>query len=430
MDETTLLEQLTGVQIDDAGQAALLGAAFAAVILVGQIGFKLSRAVRAAATRPGRRAPRADMIATILGAGLVLALSVEGMWRFFGAIGMPHWARIAFAAVFEICLLAVALRARHTRLLRQSRKDTLIERRSQVADEDSSAGRLDAEIAAIRLRGINDALVWVFAGVIGVLAALEAPTQHEQVARFLVPFIAATMWELALGADVEDQRVTAAARHWVDRVKSAFVAFGRACTSVAVKLGWVPPTSVDATEQYREKRMTQLVDVSHKIHTSDEKQKPKLLDRQRQLILGLQARGQWSGETLTELGERLDVIFRAVELTAPAAVRTAPAPRQPKPAARPAAEPTNPDLKPVQRPHPVPAPESAVPITMTGDKHPSDLPPAAARGTEWELLPIEERAKRVWAECSTQPSAAQFGIAIGCAKSTANEHRKKILGIS
>src|SRR5690606_5074404 len=67
MADPTLLEQLTGVQIDDAGQAALLGAGFAAVILAGQLVFKLLRAIRRAATRPGRRAPRADMVATVIG---------------------------------------------------------------------------------------------------------------------------------------------------------------------------------------------------------------------------------------------------------------------------------------------------------------------------------------------------------------------------
>lgn len=334
MAETTLLEQLTGVQIDDASQAAILGAGFAAVIIAGQLLFKIIRVIRAAVARPGRRPLRADMVATVIGAGLVLALSIEGMWRFFGGIGMPYWARIAFAAVFEICLLAVALRARHTRLLRQARRDALIELRSKRSDEESSAAALDAQIASIRLRGINDALVWVFAGIIGILAALEAPTPHEQVARFLVPFIAATMWELALGADVEDQRVTAAAAHWIDRVKTGFAAAGRSLVSVAVKFGWVPPTSADATEQYREKQMTKLVDVSHQIHTADGKRKPRLLDKQRRLILGLQARGQWSGETLTELGQRLDVLYRAEDLTAPSTVR-APAAARPKPAPAP-----------------------------------------------------------------------------------------------
>src|SRR5690625_1772734 len=116
MAETSLLEQITGVRLNDAEQILLLGAGFAAVIVAAQILFWACRAIRhTIRDRAGRLPLRADMIATILGAGLVLALSVEGMWQFFGAIGMPYWGRIAFAAVFEICLLAVALRARHTR---------------------------------------------------------------------------------------------------------------------------------------------------------------------------------------------------------------------------------------------------------------------------------------------------------------------------
>lgn len=395
MAETTLLEQLTGVQLTDAGQAALLGAGFAAVIIAGQLVFKLLRAIRRAATRPGRRAPRADMVATVIGAGLVLALSIEGMWRFFGGIGMPYWARIAFAAVFEICLLAVALRARHTRLLRQARRDALIELRSKRSDEDSSAAALDAQIASIRLRGINDALVWVFAGIIGILAALEAPTPHEQVARFLVPFIAATMWELALGADVEDQRVTAAAAHWIDRVKAGFAAMGRSLVSVSVKLGWVPPTSADATEQYREKQMTKLVDVSHQIHTSSDKRKSRLLDRQRRLILGLQARGQWTSETLTELGARLDVLYRAEDLTAPSTVRT-PAAARPK---------TTPAPAPAPRALPVPRPT-----------------PAAKRErkntTTVDASAIVAAYERLTDESGRPPSVRELAAATGYGKST------------
>lgn len=395
MAETTLLEQLTGVQLTDTGQAALLGAGFAAVIIAGQTTFKLTRAIRAAVARPGRRPLRADMVATVIGAGLVLALSIEGMWRFFGGIGMPYWARIAFAAVFEICLLAVALRARHTRLLRQARRDALIELRSKRSDEDSSAAALDAQIASIRLRGINDALVWVFAGVIGILAALEAPTPHEQVARFLVPFIAATMWELALGADVEDQRVTAAAAHWIDRVKAAFTALGRSLVSVSVKFGWVPPTSADATEQYREKQMTKLVDVSHQIHTADGKRKPRLLDKQRRLILGLQARGQWSGETLTELGQRLDVLYRAEDLTAPSTVR-APAAARPK---------TTPAPAPAPRALPVPRPT-----------------PAAKRErkntTTVDASAIVAAYKRLTDESGRPPSVRELAAATGYGKST------------
>lgn len=321
----TLLEQLTGVDMSSPLQAAIFGGAFAAVIVAGQAAFKISSALHRGAVqrrpRSNRRPTRADMVATMIGAGLVLALSVEGMWRFFGAIGMPPLGRIAFAAVFEICLLAVALRARHTRLLRQCRRDELLKRRANLADSSAEAARLDAQIRGIRLRGLNDFLVWVLAAVIGLLAALEAPNQEEQVFRFLVPFVAATMWELALGADVEEQRVTAVARTWGTKAKAAAAAVGRACVSVAIFFGWTPPTSADASTKFREKIMTRLVAVSHQIHTTTGDVKVKLLAQQRRLILDLQARGQWSAETMAELRERLDALYRAHELTAPDAVR-------------------------------------------------------------------------------------------------------------
>jgi len=325
----TLLEQLTGVDFSNPAQAVFLGAGFAAVIVAGQSAFKISRAVRLAAAerrrRLNRRPLRPDMVATMIGAGLVLALSVEGMWRFFGAINMPPLARIAFAAVFEICLIAVALRARHIRLLRQVRREALLDERERVADGTAEAARLDAQIRAIRLRGLNDFLVWVLAAVIGLLAALEAPNQEEQVFRFLVPFVAATMWELALGADVEDQRVTAVARTWGTKAKAAASAIVRACVSVAIYFGWTPPTSADASTKFREKVMTKLVAVSHQIHTTAGDARDKLLAQQRALILDLQARGQWGADTMAELAERLDALYRAFELTAPAAVRpTAP----------------------------------------------------------------------------------------------------------
>ena len=331
----TLLEQLTGVDFSSPVQALLLGAGFAAVIVAGQAGFKISHALHLVAVerrqRNNRRPLRADMVATMIGAGLVLALSVEGMWRFFGVIGMPPLARIAFAAVFEICLLAVALRARHIRLLRQARREALLDERDRATD----TAPLDAKIRGIRLRGLNDFLVWVLAAVIGLLAALEAPNQEEQVFRFLVPFVAATMWELALGADVEDQRVTTVARTWGTKAKAAAGAVGRACVSVAIFFGWQPPTSANASMKFREKLMTRLVAVCHEIHTAIGEAGKKLLERQRELILDLQARGQWDQGTMTELAERLDALYRAVELTAPDAVRPR-AEAKPRAAAMPA----------------------------------------------------------------------------------------------
>lgn len=315
----TLLEQLTGVDFSDPAQAAFLGAGFAAVIVLGQILIKTCQALYAAAAERPKLRP--DMVATVVGAGLILALSIEGMWEFFGSIGMPVWGRIAFAAVFEICLLAVALRARHIRLLRQVRRDALILQRTSAAG--SEAADLDAKIRAIRLRGLNDALVWVLAAVIGVLAALEAPTRAEQIARFIVPFVAATMWELALGADVEDQQVTDVAKGWGSKVRAAAGAVGRWFVSVAIFFGWQPPTSANASGKYREKLMTRLVAVCHEIHTAAGEAGAKLLQKQRELILDLQARGQWDEGTMAELAQRLDALYRAVELTAPAAVRPA-----------------------------------------------------------------------------------------------------------
>lgn len=386
MQHPNLLEQLTGVDLTDPAQAAAIGAAFAAVIVAGQAAFKIRRALhRAAVTRRRERAPRRpirpDMIATVIGAVIVLALSIEGMWQFFTGIGMPILGRVAFAAVFEICLIAVALRARHIRLLRQARRDELLDRREQAEDTTE----LDAQIDAIRLRGLNDFLVWVFAGIIGTLAALEAPTDHEQVARFIVPFIAAGMWELALGADVEDQRVTAVARHWVDRLKAAAAAVGRAFVRVAIHFGWVPPTSANASAQFREKLMTRLVSVCHQIHSVAEVT-PKLLEQQRGLILDLQARGQWTAETMTELAQRLDALYRAVELTAPAAVRPA--------------------SKPLPAPKPAPSlPAAPVPLVV---------PPQRRRrpgASKLDLDAIAAEYKRLYRELGERPSVRKLGAA-------------------
>lgn len=379
--EPNLLEQLTGVDLGDPAQAAAIGGAFAAVIILGQAAFKIHRAARARRQRAPRRPVRPDMVATIIGAALVLALSVEGMWQFFTGIGMPILGRIAFAAVFEICLIAVALRARHIRLLRQARRDELLERRDQAQDTTD----LDAQIRAIRLRGLNDFFVWVFAAIIGTLAALEAPTDHEQVARFIVPFIAAGMWELALGADVEDQRVTAAARHWVDRLKDAAAATGRACIRVAIHFGWVPPTSANATAQFREKLMTRLVATCHEIHTTTVEVKPRVLARQRKLILDLQARGQWTADTMAELAQRLDALYRAVELTAPAAVRPA--------------------MKPLPQPITAAPAEAPAPIVV---------PPQRRRRTSASKLDLDTIAaeyQRLFVELGRRPSVRQLGAA-------------------
>jgi hypothetical protein len=394
----TLLEQLTGVGFSDPVQAAILGGAFAAVIIAGQAAFKISRALRCAAAERRRRADRrplrADMVSTMIGAGLVLALSVEGMWRFFGAIGMPPLARIAFAAVFEICLLAVALRARHIRLLRQARREALLDERDRATDGTAEAARLDARIRGIRLRGLNDLLVWVLAAVIGLLAALEAPNQEEQVFRFLVPFVAATMWELALGADVEDQRVTTVARTWGTKARAAAGAVGRACVSVAIFFGWQPPTSANASTKFREKLMTRLVAVCHEIHTAADEAKAKLLERQRELILDLQARGQWNAGTLAELQERLDMLYRAVELTAPTAVR-------PRMEAKP---------QPAVLPTPIEAAPAATLMPVLAEL-PADAPTRKPRRRRAATLDAALAAayKRLYIELGAAPSVTKLG---------------------
>lgn len=395
----TLLEQLTGVDFSSPAQAVMLGGGFAAVLVAAQIAFKISRALHLAAVTRRQRAPRRrvrpDMIATILGAGLVLALSVEGMWRFFGAIGMPPAGRVAFAAVFEICLLAVALRARHIRLLRQARRDTLMERREKVADGTVEAAHLEAQIKAIRLRGLNDFLVWVLAAVIGTLAALEAPSDPERVARFIVPFIAATMWELALGADVEDQRVTAVARTWGTKLKAAAASVGGWCVSIAIFFGWTPPTSANASTKFREKLMTKLVAVSHQIHTTAGDVKEGVLKQQRELILDLQARGQWGADTMAELAARLDALYRALELTAPDAVRPA---AKPLPAVKPAPS--------------APASLPALPVVQAAPA--LVTPPVRRRRTvapKVDPVKIADAFKTLYLELGKRPSVRELGAA-------------------
>ena len=391
----TIIHQLSSIRIDGHVDVAVLGVTLgvtaAALLITAQVAYRLRRVLIRRRTAAGRRPMRADMAVTAIGAALVLALSVEGMWRFFGGIGMPHAARIAFAAVFEICLLAVALRSRHIRLQRQARRDALIARRSA---ETGDTGRLDAEIKSIRLRGINDVLVWVLAAVIGVLAALEAPTRAEQILRLLVPFVAATMWELALGADVEDQRVTGVAGHWIDRVAAGARAVGRFFVWVAIACGWAPPTSANASGRYREKIMTRLVEVSHQIHTAgDDSKTGGLRDRQRRFILDLQARGQWTRETMTELSERLDVLFRAVDLTAPSAVR--------------------PSASPVSRPADVPAARPAAVARPRTVSRPAPRPPQrSARPSRIDDSVIQRIYEELSAEAGRPPSARVLAAAV------------------
>lgn len=344
MEFSTLFAWLADIQVNGTGEMIILGATAAGLLIAAQVAFKIRRRLRrAAASRrssSNRKPVRADMVATVLAAGLILGLSVRFMYGFFGAIGIHGPERLIFCAVLEICLLAVALRSRHIRLLRQERKDALKADQDriwqQVADGEidaetgaDKAAQIQAQLDAIRLRGVNDVLVWVLAVIIGVLSAWEATMADERLVRFLVPIIAATMWELALGADVEDQRVSAVALTWIDHLKTFFRYW-------LVKLHLVPPTKRDAKDEDREQRLTKLVSVSHKLHTLDQqtektvssadrqglgKQRAKLATKQRKHILDLQARGQWTPDTLLELAQRLDAVYRAIELTAPAKVR-------------------------------------------------------------------------------------------------------------
>lgn len=193
--------------------AAGVGLVVALIVLV--IVWRAGRGITHAVQR-GLAEKRPEDVLTFVYSAMATAVAAEGMLKFFGdKLDMPVWMRGLTFCMFELGMLGCALRAR--RKIR------------------------DPEIGSA---GIDGKLVWVMAGVSGVLASTAA-SGWGVLARIIIPLFAAGGWELLLA--YERRRAGRSHIHW--RVN-----FER----VAVRLGLADPTGRTAGEVDTHRRITQL----------------------------------------------------------------------------------------------------------------------------------------------------------------------------
>lgn len=168
------------------------------------------------AVQRGLRDKRPEDVLTFAYSAMATAVSAEGMLKFFGGdLDMPVWMQAMTFGMFELGMLGCALRARR-----------------KIRDPE------------IGTAGIDGKLVWVMAGVSGLLASTAA-SGWGILARIIIPLFAAGGWELLLA--YERRRAGRAHIHWR-------VGFER----IAVRLGLAESTGRTAGEVDTHRRITRV----------------------------------------------------------------------------------------------------------------------------------------------------------------------------
>lgn len=118
----------------------------------------------------------ADTLLTFIVAGMATATSAEAMWNFFHyTLHIDNaFMRAVMFSMYEAAMLVCALRARR------------------------------AARTSNRSAGVENAAVWVMAGLSGVLAASAEHTFGARTARLAAPMVAAFLWERGLSEERKD----------------------------------------------------------------------------------------------------------------------------------------------------------------------------------------------------------------------------------
>jgi hypothetical protein len=125
---------------------------------------------------------RSENILTVVAAGIATAVSMTGMWRFFGVtLHFSGPLRVLLFAFVEISVVTSAVRAR----------------------------RNMAEFGAA---GVDGVAVWVLTSISAALSAMDARSFAEVAFRLAAPLVAAWLWER--GMAVERRRTTGRRINW------------------------------------------------------------------------------------------------------------------------------------------------------------------------------------------------------------------------
>ena len=163
---------------------------------------------------------------TIVAAIVATATALNGMWHVFGdALGLDWPARLILVGFLEIPLVTSAIRAR-------------------------------VAILEGRPAGGDGAAMWVLALVSAGLSAADAATWLARALRFVVPLVAAWMWDGSLAAD--RHRTQPALDQHGQPVAAEGIAWRWSPRRLAVRLGLADPTHRPSSDVDRARRLARL----------------------------------------------------------------------------------------------------------------------------------------------------------------------------
>jgi hypothetical protein len=237
-----------------------------------------------------------DTLAGLLAATLATSMSAQGMWRFFGdRLGLDGPGRILLFAFLELTMGISAYRSRRL-----------------ILDQIAELETLGTE--TVRVAHIHQSIVWLVAGLSGVLAASDATTGPARLLRLAAPLLAAALWE------VGQHTALAAARARAGVTLRRRYRWRLTPTVVLARLGLVQPADLEATEVPALE--ARLLRWSYRLHATGWLAaviRPLARVQQRRLAMQLAARAEW----LPELQGRLRLVYGLEAATAPAVVQSA-----------------------------------------------------------------------------------------------------------
>lgn len=162
---------------------------------------------------------------TVVAAAIATATAVNGMWHVFGdALGLDGPARVVLVGFLEIALMTSAIRSR-------------------------------VAILEHRPAGGDAAAVWVLALASAGLSAADADTPLARALRFIVPLVAAWMWDRTLAADRRRAHQTRGDQPQTD---TESIAWRWTPRRLAVAAGLADPTRRESTDIDHARRLARL----------------------------------------------------------------------------------------------------------------------------------------------------------------------------
>ena len=225
--------------------------------------------------------------------------SATGMWAFFGAV--LHitivWERAALFSVFELALLASALRARTSRI--------------QQAEKAAADPTYQPKMTSV-----DDIAVWCLAALSGGLAASHETTWAARFGRMALPLVAAWLFERAIAAESGDHAPNRRSRiNWRISPERLFVMLGLADAS---------NNSLEDIE--RTKRIARVATLAYQAHTAKPGRRARrAADRYTKALTTANERYGLAGQPqlVAQVQAATALLFQGLDSTAPDVVAPA-----------------------------------------------------------------------------------------------------------